>query len=133
MNDEHPHTSPVEGEHTHAHIHSHIHEHTHDGAPHKHEHTHEHTHSHTHPHDHTQLHDVGTGHEHTHMPLEHLTALMKYMVNHNTAHMKELTGLSDQLERTGQRNVVEKVKAAVAAFEQGNGLLSDALAELETT
>lgn len=133
MHEEHTHDHTVEGEHAHSHEHAHTHEHTHeDGVTQTHEHTHEHTHSHEHPHDHGHLHDGDSPHEHAHTPREQLAALMKYMVGHNAAHTKELADLASQLEQSGQPSAVEKVKAAVSAFEQGNEKLAEALAELET-
>ena len=128
MHEEHTHDHAVEGEHTHSHEHSHTHEHSRaDGVT----HTHEHTHSHEHPHDHDHLRDGSSSHEHAHTPEEQLVALMKYMVGHNAAHTKELADLASQLEQSGQQSAVEKVKAAVSAFEQGNEKLAEALAELE--
>lgn len=134
MHDEHEYIPDVEGEHTHSHTHTHTHEHTHDGTTHTHEHTHEHIHTHEHPHDHDHLHEEGSVHNHTHShtPMEQLTALMKYMADHNAAHTRELADLASQLEQAGNHNAYEKVMAAVADYEKGNTCLSDVLKELET-
>lgn len=134
------------GHHDHDHSHSHTHEHTHDGVAHTHEHTHEHTHSHTHPHDHDHLHAEGQEHSHnhdctgscgscssacSHTPMEELTALMKYMANHNAAHARELAELAVQLDKAGNHMAYEQVMAAVSDFEKGNMRLSLVLASLD--
>ncbi len=131
--------------HEHAHEHAHTHEHTHDGVTHTHEHTHSHQHTHQHPHDHDHLHDAGAEHTHSHCeghchscgeacghtPMEELTALMQYMVNHNAAHAKELEDLAAQLEKAGNRMAYEQVMAAVSDFEKGNMRLSVVLQSLK--
>ena len=134
------------GHHHHDHTHSHTHEHTHDGVAHTHEHTHSHTHDHSHPHDHDHLHEDGHTHSHSHdcsgscsscasacshTPMEELTALMKYMANHNAAHARELAALAQQLEKAGQHAAFEQVMAAVSDFEKGNLRLSAVLASLD--
>ena len=134
------------GHHDHGHSHIHSHEHTHDGVAHTHEHSHEHTHEHTHPHDHDHLHGEGHTHEHSHdcsghcgscasscshTPMEELTALMKYMANHNAAHARELAELAAQLDKAGNHMAYEQVMAAVSDFEKGNMRLSMVLASLD--
>lgn len=134
------------GHHDHGHSHSHTHEHTHDGVAHTHEHTHEHTHDHDHPHDHDHLHAEGQEHSHSHdctgscascgsacnhTPMEELTALMKYMANHNAAHARELAELAVQLDKAGNHMAYEQVMAAVSDFEKGNMRLSLVLASLD--
>ena len=132
--------------HEHSHQHAHTHEHTHDGVTHTHEHTHMHQHSHQHPHDHEHLHESGAEHthshceghchscgdcDHTHTPMEELTALMQYMVGHNAAHAKELADLAAQLEQAGNHTAFEQVMAAVSDFEKGNMRLSVVLQSLK--
>ena len=134
------------GDHAHQHEHTHSHEHTHDGVAHTHEHSHIHEHSHEHPHSHEHLHDHGDAHNHSHdctgscqgcasgcshTPMEELLALMKYMVNHNTAHAKELADLAVQLEKAGSHAAYEQVMASVSDFEKGNMRLSMVLASLD--
>lgn len=134
------------GHHDHGHSHTHSHEHTHDGVAHTHEHSHAHTHEHSHPHDHDHLHEEGHTHDHSyectgscqscatgcsHTPMEELTALMKYMANHNAAHARELAALAAQLEKAGNHMAYEQVMAAVSDFEKGNLRLSVVLASLE--
>ena len=108
---------------THAHVHTHA-----DGT----------THSHTHTHDHDHTHDCapancaacgGCG-EHT--PREELIALMKYMVNHNTAHANELAELAKKLGDLGDKTAYEQVMLAVSDFEKGNLRLSTILAAMES-
>ena len=130
----------------HAHTHEHTHEHTHDGVAHSHAHSHEHTHEHEHPHDHDHLHEHGHAHTHSHecggqcagcaggcehTPMEELTALMKYMANHNTAHANELAQLAMQLEKAGSHAAYEQVMAAVSDYEKGNMRLQAVLASLK--
>ena len=129
-----------------GHAHSHTHEHTHDGVTHTHEHDHVHDHEHTHPHTHDHLHGENHDHNHSHdcggqcgscgskcehTPMEELTALMQYMVNHNTAHANELAQLAEQLKKVGSAAAYEQVLAAVSDFEKGNMRLSAVLASLK--
>ena len=134
------------GAHDHIHEHTHTHEHTHDGVTHTHAHSHAHEHSHEHPHEHDHLHDQVAEHTHSHdcdhncdgcashcehTPMEELTALMKYMANHNAAHARELAELATQLEKAGNHMAYEQVMAAVSDFEKGNLRLTAVLASLE--
>ena len=132
--------------HTHEHAHEHCHDHEH---PHTHDHLHgencSHDHSHEcqgHCHDHDHSHECGghchdhdhqcQGHCHQeHTPMEELAALMKYMVNHNTAHANELAQLAQKLGEAGNRAAFEQVMAAVSDFEKGNMRLSAVLASLD--
>ena len=110
----------------------HDHEHNHEcgGHCHNHEHGHEHCHNHEHNHDHE--HGCCGGHcHHEHSPMEELTALMKYMVGHNTAHANELAELARKLEEAGNHVAFEQVMAAVSDFEKGNMRLSAVLASLQ--
>ena len=135
------------GDHSHSHEHTHTHEHTHDGVTHSHAHSHAHEHDHQHPHEHDHLHGHDHAHDHSHdhncssdcsscagcnhTPMEELTALMKYMANHNAAHARELAQLAAQLEKAGNHTAYEQVMAAVSDFEKGNMRLSVVLASLE--
>ena len=135
------------GGHSQDHEHTHTHEHTHDGVAHSHAHSHAHEHDHQHPHEHDHLHGHDHAHDHSHdhncssdcsscagcnhTPMEELTALMKYMANHNAAHARELAQLAAQLEKAGNHTAYEQVMAAVSDFEKGNMRLSVVLASLE--
>lgn len=134
------------GHHDHGHSHTHSHEHTHDGVAHTHSHSHEHSHDHGHPHDHDHLHGQDHAHDHSHdcggacascasgcshTPMEELTALMKYMANHNAAHARELAELASQLDKAGNHMAYEQVMAAVSDFEKGNMRLALVLQSLD--
>ena len=98
-------------------------------------HEHEHEHGcggHCHGHEHHHDHECCGGHcHHERTPMEELTALMKYMVDHNAAHARELADLAAQLEKAGNRVAYEQVMAAVSDFEKGNLRLSAVLASLQ--
>ena len=98
----------------------HAHTHTHDGVT--------HTHEHAHHHDQSACATCG-GCEHS--PREELVALMKYMVNHNTAHANELAELAKKLEAMGDKTAYEQVMLAVSDFEKGNLRLSTILAAMQ--
>lgn len=102
-----------------------------------------------HEHDHEYMHEHGIPHEHEHAhchaegghchgdcagcsgdPKEELVAVMRYMVNHNTAHANELAALAKQLQQMGDSTGYEQVMAAVSDFEKGNMRLSAVLAAM---
>ncbi|MGN0802484.1 MAG: cobalt transporter [Candidatus Faecivicinus sp.] len=107
------------------HDHEYMHEHN---IPHSHEnehcHEHDHDHDHEHPHCHGDCAKCGGD------PRAELVAMMKYMVNHNTAHANELAGLARQLKELGDNTAYEQVMAAVSDFEKGNMRLSAVLAAM---
>lgn len=141
----HIHHDHLGGAHDHEHSHSHTHEHTHDGHTHSHEHSHAHAHDHSHPHDHDHLHGEGHSHDHSHCagscgscqsacehtPAEELVALMKYMVNHNAAHARELAELAAKVEKVSGHAAYEQIMAAVSDFEKGNLRLSAVLSAMD--
>ena len=111
-----------------------------------HEHDHEYMHAHgiEHTHDPEHTHDLEHSHEHCDPkacagcagcadPKAELAALMKYMVNHNTAHANELAGLAKQLQAMGDNTAYEQVMAAVSDFEKGNMRLSAVLAAMNVS
>lgn len=108
----------------------HAHEHTHDGVTHTHEHHHDHDHDHHHGHGCAPEQCASCGGCGEHTPKEELVALMKYMVNHNTAHANELAGLAKKLEELGDKTAYEQVMLAVSDFEKGNLRLSTILASM---
>ena len=135
---EHAHEHPHDG--GQAHEHSHDHEHVHS---HEHEHTHADGTTHTHPHDHTHTHEHGHGDSNCPGPAHcnadcascgdpraELMALMRYMVNHNTAHANELAQLAGRLKDLGDATAYEQVMQAVSDFEKGNMRLSTVLAAM---
>ena len=96
---------------------------------------HDHIGAHDHEHHHHD-HDCsgscqGCASQCEHTPMEELTALMQYMVGHNTAHAKELADLAAQLEKMGNHTAYEQVMAAVSDFEKGNMRLSVVLSSLK--
>ena len=114
--------------------------------PHEHEHTHADGATHSHPHDHA--HEHPHGHDHTHGcpaqahcdsdcancstdPRAEAIALMRYMVNHNTAHANELAQLAEKLRELGDNMACEQVMQAVSDFEKGNMRLSTVLSALD--
>ena len=106
----------------------HDHEQTHSHDHHEHEH-HHHDHDHDHPHcEPSACASCGGCGEHS--PKEELVALMKYMVNHNTAHANELAELAKKLDDMGDKTAYEQVMLAVSDFEKGNLRLSTVLAAL---
>lgn len=119
-------------DHEHEGAHEHVHTHA-DGTTHSHSHTHDHDHAHSHPHSHgcetTNCASCGGCGEHT--PREELVALMKYMVNHNTAHANELAELAKKLGDLGDKTAYEQVMLAVSDFEKGNLRLSTILAAMQ--
>lgn len=95
-----------------------------------HEHGHEHEHEHTHGHDHEHE------HEHHHhapdaAPMEELTAMLRYMVGHNAAHIRELAELAGQLDTAGGHGQYEQVMQAVEEYRQANARLQGVLDTLE--
>ena len=60
----------------------------------------------------------GGGCEYT--PTEKLTALMKYMVGHNTSHTRELMNLAEEFRASGNQMAYQQVMAAVSDYEKGN-------------
>lgn len=141
----HIHHDHLGGSHDHEHSHTHSHEHTHDGHTHSHEHSHAHAHDHAHPHEHDHLHGEGHTHDHSHCggscgscpsgcehtPAEELVALMKYMVNHNAAHARELAELAAKVEKVSGHTAYEQIMAAVSDFEKGNLRLSAVLSAMD--
>ena len=66
-----------------------------------------------------------------HTPMEELQALMKFMATQNAAHVRQLTKLAAELQKTGNPAAYAQVLAAVSDFEKGNMRLSVVLNSLE--
>jgi cytochrome c556 len=67
-------------------------------------------------------------HEHTNENNEsELVALIKYMVNHNTSHTKELSELAEKLSQKNEDEAYDFVKEAISDFKAANKKLSLAL------
>ena len=56
---------------------------------------------------------------------------MRYMVNHNAAHARELADLAAKVEKVSGRTAYEQIMAAVSDFEKGNLRLSTVLAAMD--
>ena len=108
----------------------HHHEHDHEHCHHHHDHDHSHC-DHHHDHEHCDQGCGGCGGHCQHTPLEELVALMKYMVDHNASHAKELADLAAQLDQIGNHAAYEQVMTAVSDFEKGNMRLSLILSSLD--
>ncbi len=85
---------------------------------------HEHGHDHGHEHHH-QDHEPGA------TPMEELVAMLRYMVGHNAAHIRELAELAEQLDTAGEHGQYEQVMQAVKEYEQANARLQGVLDNLE--
>ena len=103
--------------HDHGHEHTHEHEHEHE---HEHHHDHEHEHTHDHEHHHHDADGAGT-----------LTAVLKYMLDHNIHHADELKGIADKLRAQGQAAAADTLGESTALFDAANEKLAAALALLQ--
>ena len=74
-----------------------------------------HEHGHEHHHDHHDHAPGGT-------PREELVAVLRYMVEHNAAHTRELAELAGQLETAGGH---EQYKQVMQAVEEYQGVLKE--------
>lgn len=91
---------------------------------------HEHSHPHPHPHPHEAA-CTGECGSCSQDPKAELTALMRYMVNHNAQHAHEVAELAKKLDAMGDHTGYEQVMQAVSDFEKGNLRLSTVLAALD--
>ena len=57
-----------------------------------------------------------------------VTALLDYMANHNSQHASELADMGEMLRGLGKTEAADKIAEGVAAFEQANAKLTEALA-----
>ena len=96
-------------------VHGHHYEHDH------HEHDH---HEHDHHHDHSHHHERPKG------EMEHMLALVGYMVDHNKHHAEELAEITGKLKKMGNDEAAGLLEKGVAEFNQGNQYLSEALAAI---
>ena len=110
----------MHSEHEHAHEHSHTHDHTHD---HGHEHSHEHSHSHAHGHSHDGAHEHSHGEELSSKDI----ALLKYMLDHNRDHTRELYDAGRRFDAAGSHAAAALISEAAHYFEHGNEKLQKAV------
>ena len=110
------------------HDHDHTHEHSH-----THEHTHEHKHGHDHnkDSDHNHTHDSNHEHKHDHNDSVNASAkdlaLLKYMLDHNKQHARELSETGARLEDAGLASAAKLIKDAVHDFDHANEKLEKAV------
>ena len=97
-------------------VHYHVHSHGHGYRRHSHDHDHGHHH-----HNHSNSADVD---------MAEMLALMKYMVQHNSAHAEELAQLAQKLEDSGNHRAYSRIMDAVVNFDVGNATLAAVLEEL---
>ncbi len=83
-----------------------------------------HEHDHEHEHHHHHAHEPGTA------PMEELVAMLRYMVGHNAAHIRELAELAGQLDTAGRHEQYEQVMQSVKEYEQANARLQGVLEKL---
>ena len=105
------------------------HDHTH---AHDHDHTSEHAHMHTHEHGHMQDDHHGRSHDHIHeassdgaSPKD--LALLRYMLEHNRQHARELADVGARLATAGIEGAAALVSDAVHYFDHANEKLERAV------
>ena len=95
----------------------------HDGHGHSHEHNHKHDHSHESAHENTHDH----GHKDTSRVSPKDLALLKYMLEHNKQHARELAETGGRLADVGVESAAELIKGAVHYFDHANENLEKAV------
>ena len=109
----------MNSKHEHEHEHTHEHEHEHTNEKHAHEHTHGHGHAHSHGHDG----EHGHGEELSSRDI----AFLKYMLDHNRDHTRELYDAGHRLLAAGSGEAAVLVSEAAHYFEHGNEKLQKAV------
>ena len=93
----------------------------------------DHDHSHDHPHDHSHSHDDGGGHEHCcgcgggSGTSDKDLALLKYMLEHNKQHARELNDIGGRVAGSGAHDAAKLIDEAVHYFDHANESLEKAL------
>ncbi|MDR3315002.1 MAG: hypothetical protein LBS98_00745 [Coriobacteriales bacterium] len=84
----------------------------HTSHPHEHSHAHIHEHSHEHPCDnlHTHQHPVGQN---------ETSALLGYLIEHNTQHTDELLTLAGDAQQNGLVEVAKRIEAGATLYRSG--------------
>ena len=82
-----------------------------------------HDHSHEHHHEH---------HEEGENTIKQTLALLRYMLDHNRHHAEELHDLAHQLNGQGKEAAADRIHEAIHSFNEGNDLLEQALAAIES-
>ena len=95
-----------------------------------------HEHPHTHGHDFTLEHGTDHAHEHDHShqhnsggsgSQDEITALLKYMIDHNAHHAEDLHQLFHALEGAGKAEAAALIGDALHYYTHGNEKLAEAL------
>ena len=94
------------------------------------EHEHHHSHGGKSIHCGEGLNCADCGNDHAFAKKE-LIALMRYMVDHNTAHTQELAELAGKIGAMGEPGAYEQIMQVVYDFEQSNLRLAAVLAALD--
>ena len=127
---DHAHSQDHDRDHDHSHEHTHEHEHKH-----SHHHTHGHTHregGHSHGHDHSNDNPDGDGGAQPDPAdaadvSEKDVALLKYMLEHNKQHAKELLETGGRLKASGAEEAAVKIDEAVHYFEHANEMMEKSI------
>ena len=85
------------------------------------DHTHGHGHSHTHDHTHDHSHSAALG------ATAKDLALLKYMLEHNKQHARELSETGDRLAEAGFAHAADMISDAVHYFDHANDSLEIAV------
>ena len=83
-----------------------------------HEHLHGHEHDHEHHHHDHALHEGGA---------DTLTAVLKYMLDHNMHHADELKGIAAKLQEQGKAEAAKALGESTGLFDAANEKLAAAL------
>ena len=86
-----------------------------------HSHGHSHGHSHSHPHGHSHDHSTPSGASAKDL------ALLKYMLEHNKQHARELSETGDRLAEAGFAHAADMISDAVHYFDHANDSLEIAV------
>jgi len=99
------------------------HDHSHEeNCSHTHGHTHEFAHTHVHSHDHEKTPDAA---------IKDLK-LLKYMLDHNKQHARELSEMGDRLAGAGFEHAADMINDAVHYFDHANDSLKIAIGLIDT-
>ena len=97
------------------------------GHDHEHEHGHSHEHEHTHSHTHSQSHEGEHSHEHGGELSSKDIALLKYMLDHNRDHTRELYDAGHRFDAAGKHEAAAIIGEAAHYFDHGNEKLQRAV------
>ena len=87
---------------------------------------HSHGHSHSHPHEHTHSHSTSSGASAKDL------ALLKYMLEHNKQHARELSETGERLADAGFTHAADMISDAVHYFDHANDSLEIAVGLIDS-